>query len=89
MLKTRKIQQHHHLQKKGRSDKMDYHIHLIEEDLKMRRDTMIEILGEDMMTQAIEEDMMIEIISTGTDSTEIDIMKTTDMEEEMMFTMTG
>ena len=68
---------------------MDYHIHLIEEDLKMRRDTMIEILGEDMMTQAIEEDMMIEIISTGTDSTEIDIMKTTDMEEEMMFTMTG
>ena len=68
---------------------MDYHIHLIEEDLKMRRDTMIEILGEDMMTQATEEDMMIEIISTGTDSTEIDIMKTTDMEEEMMFTMTG
>ena len=68
---------------------MDYHIHLIEEDLKMRRDTMIEILGEDMMTRAIEEDMMIEIISTGTDSTEIDIMKTTDMEEEMMFTMTG
>ena len=68
---------------------MDYHIHLIEEDLKMRRDTMIEILGEDMMTQATEEDMMIEIISTGTDSTEIDIMKTTDMEEEMMFMMTG
>ena len=68
---------------------MDYHIHLIEEDLKMRRDTMIEILGEDMMTRAIEEDMMIEIISTGTDSTEIDIMKTTDMEEEMIFTMTG
>ena len=68
---------------------MDYHIHLIEEDLKMRRDTMIEILGEDMMTQATEEDMKIEIISTGTDSTEIDIMKTTDMEEEMMFMMTG
>ena len=68
---------------------MDCHIHLIEEDLKMRRDTMIEILGEDMMTQAIEEDIRIEIISTGTDSTEIDIMKTTDMEEEMMFTMTG